>query len=258
MSRLLVSLFAVCCLVAGCTSGTDESLPPTMRALNQMEDPSERESGPDLERLASPDVSDVEPAPPPGPIPPTGEYQVEFITTGGKFLVDVNREWSPIGAHRFYRLVKDGFYDDAGFFRVVPGFVVQFGLAADPAMTARWKGRIQDEPVLQGNRRGYLTFAKSSQPNSRTTQVFISYSDNPNLDSMGFSAFGRVTEGMDVVDRINPEYGEKPQQHLITAQGNAYLNSRFPKLDYIQTARVIKDDLADDQAAAQDAAAAAE
>ena len=219
MFRLTMNSLWICCLMAGCTSGTDETVPPTLRALNE------------LNKEVPTDLS------------ASGVFQAEFITTEGRFLVEVHREWAPIGADRFYKLVNDRFFDDAGFFRVVPGFVVQFGLPADPDRNDKWSQGLQDEPVLQSNKRGFLTFAKSSQPNSRTTQLFISLSDNENLDGMGFSAFGQVVEGMDVVELINSEYGEKPQQPEITAQGNAYLNSRFPALSYIQTARIIKDDL---------------
>ena len=229
MSRWIFTSLLVCCLVVGCTSGTDDTIPPTRKALSE----------------ANHDTAAGSSAPvdlPPG-VTASGIYQLEFISTVGKFLVEVNREWAPIGADRFYKLVKDQFFDDAGFFRVVPGFVVQFGLPADPAKNAKWSQGLQDEPVLQSNKRGFLTFAKSSLPNSRTTQLFISYSDNQRLDGMGFSAFGQVIQGMDVVDMINDEYGQQPQQPDIESQGNAYLNSRFPNLTYIQTARIIKDDL---------------
>ena len=213
MSRLMLISLTTCCLVIGCMSGTDDTTPPTLAGL------------------------------PPAGVPAKGIYQAEFITTHGKFLVEVNREWAPIGADRFYQLIKDQFFDDSGFFRVVPGFVVQFGLPADPAMNEKWSQGLQDEPVLQSNERGFLTFAKSSAPNSRTTQLFISYADNDRLDEMGFSAFGQVIDGMDVVDQINSEYGEQPQQPSIEIQGNAYLQSEFPNLSYIQTARIVKDDL---------------
>ena len=236
MSRFQLILPFLCLLVSGCMSGTDDSAPPTLQAMKE------------AERLASGagDPSDTDRfAAPPADVPLSGVFQVEFMTTEGKFLVEVNREWAPIGADRFYKLVQDRFFDDAGFFRFVPGFVVQFGLPADPEKNAKWSETLMDEPVLHSNERGYLTFAKTNRPNSRTTQLFISYGGNRMLDGQGFSPFGRVVEGMDVVDKLNAEYGEKPQQHLITSQGNAYLNTRFPNLSYIQTARVIKDDLAD-------------
>jgi peptidyl-prolyl cis-trans isomerase A (cyclophilin A) len=235
MSRLLLISICTCCLVTGCTSGTDDSIPPTMQALNDLQEQADAEAN----RAIPTEAPEL-----PADVTASGIYQVEFITTEGKFLVEVNREWAPIGADRFYKLVTDGFFDDSGFFRVVPDFVVQFGLPADPAENAKWSKGLMDEPVKQGNKRGYFTFAKSSAPNSRTTQLFISLGDNDRLDGMGFSAFGHVIEGMDVVDKINSEYGERPQQPSIKSQGNAYLHSSFPNLSYVQTARVIKDDLA--------------
>lgn len=238
MFRFQLILPVLCLLLFGCMSGTDDSVPPTMQALKE----AERLAG-GSGSVSPPDADTFEA--PPANVPASGIFHVEFMTTEGKFLVEVNREWAPIGADRFYRLVQDKFFDDAGFFRVVPGFVVQFGLPADPEKNAKWSQTLMDEPVRHSNQRGYLTFAKSSRPNSRTTQLFISYGSNEMLDEQGFSPFGRVVEGMEFVDRINAEYGERPQQNLITSQGNAYLNRRFPNLSYIQTARVIKDDQAD-------------
>ncbi len=167
------------------------------------------------------------------------DYKVKFDTSRGVFVVEVRRDWAPVGADRFYELVKSGFYDDARFFRVVPGFVVQWGLNKDPKVSAEWREKqIPDDPVKESNKPGYLTFAKTGQPNSRTTQLFINYGDNAQLDSMGFAPFGRVTEGMDVVAGLYSGYGEAPQQNLIESEGNAYLQRDFPKLDYIKTARV--------------------
>lgn len=166
-------------------------------------------------------------------------YRVRFETSKGAFIVEVNRAWAPKGADRFYNLVRHGFYDGARFFRVVPGFVVQFGINGDPQISARWRtARIEDDPVTQSNRRGTITFATAG-PNSRTTQVFINYSDNTNLDGQGFAPFGRVVQGIDVVDRINGEYGQSPNQALIQQQGNAYLEAQFPRLDYIVRATVV-------------------
>jgi peptidyl-prolyl cis-trans isomerase A (cyclophilin A) len=166
------------------------------------------------------------------------EYEVTFKTTGGDFVVKVVRAWSPIGADRFYNLVKHGFFTDAAFFRVVPGFVVQFGLNANPAVNAAWeKAYIKDDPVTQSNHTGFLTFATAG-PNTRTTQLFISLGENARLDSMGFSAFGQVTSGMDVVQKIFPGYGESPNQAQITAEGKPYLDKNFPKLDRVLSATV--------------------
>ena len=168
---------------------------------------------------------------------------MEFTTTvngGDKFVVEVNRDYAPIGSDRFYELVQDGFYDEAGFFRVVPKFVVQFGLAADPAKTAKWKKNLQDDPKHPeiGNTKGTLTFATAGK-NTRTTQLFINLGDNDFLDNMGFTPIGRVIQGLETVEAITSQYGEKPHQGQITAEGNKYLKKTFPKLDYISQAKVI-------------------
>ncbi len=166
------------------------------------------------------------------------QYEVTFKTTAGDFVVAVTRAWAPIGADRFYNLVKHGFYNDASFFRVVPGFVVQFGLNANPAVNAAWeKANIKDDPVTQSNHTGFLTFATAG-PNTRTTQLFISLGENARLDSMGFAAFGQVSSGMDVVQKIFSGYGESPDQAQITAEGKAYIDKNFPKLDRIISATV--------------------
>jgi peptidyl-prolyl cis-trans isomerase A (cyclophilin A) len=166
-------------------------------------------------------------------------YKVRFTTSKGIFVAQVTRAWAPLGADRFYNLVKNGFYDGAGFFRIVPNFVVQFGISANPAVSKAWKtAKISDDPVTQSNRRGYLTFATSG-PNTRTTQLFINLADNARLDSMGFSPFGQVTEGMEVVDKLNAEYGEQPDQSRIEAEGKTYLEKNFTRLDIIKTATVL-------------------
>jgi peptidyl-prolyl cis-trans isomerase A (cyclophilin A) len=166
------------------------------------------------------------------------EYKVKFETSKGTFVVDVQRDWSPLGADRFYELVKAGFYDEARFFRVVPGFVVQWGINKDPKVSANWREKkISDDPVKETNGTGYITFATSG-PNTRTTQLFINLADNGRLDARGFSPFGKVVEGMEVVSSLYSGDGQKPEQDLIESQGNAYLQREFPKLDYIKTARV--------------------
>ena len=166
------------------------------------------------------------------------EFEVTFKTTAGDFVVKVTRAWAPLGADRFYNLVKHGFFTDAAFFRVVPGFVVQFGLSPNPAVNAAWeKAAIKDDPVIQSNHTGFLTFATAG-PNTRTTQLFISLGENARLDSMGFSAFGQVTTGMDVVQKIFSGYGESPDQAQITTVGKPYLDKSFPKLDHIISATV--------------------
>jgi len=165
-------------------------------------------------------------------------YDVRLDTTRGEITIRVTRAWAPRGADRFYNLVKTGFYDDAGFFRVAPGFVIQFGLSGDPAVNAAWESaRFPDDPVRESNRRGRISFATAG-PNTRTTQVFINTADNPNLDLMGFAPFGEVVQGLDTIGQIYAGYGERPDQALITANGNAYLKSEFPRLDYIRRATV--------------------
>ena len=172
------------------------------------------------------------------------KFQVKFTTTRGEFVVTVNRAWAPIGADRFYNLVKHHFYDNASFFRVVPGFVVQFGISAYPPVAAAWeKANIQDEPVTQSNKRGYLTYAKTSLPNTRSTQIFINLKDNAGLDRQGFSPFGYVdAQGMKVVDMLYDQYGDSggPDQDQISKLGKPYLDKGWPKLDSIKSAALIE------------------
>lgn len=172
------------------------------------------------------------------------EYKVQFSTTRGDFVVTVTRAWAPLGADRFYNLIKHHFYDNASFFRVLPGFVAQFGISAYPPVNAVWQNaNIKDDPVTQTNLRGYLTFATGG-PNTRTTQVFINLADNKRLDSMGFAPFGQVTDGMKVVDMFYDQYGEGapsgggPDQDQIQKQGKPYLDKGWPKLDYIKTTTI--------------------
>lgn len=166
-------------------------------------------------------------------------FEVKFTTTKGDFVVQVNRAWAPIGADRFYNLVKHGFFTDAAFFRVVPGFIVQFGLSADPAVNrVMARADIKDDPVTQSNRPGTLTFATAG-PNTRTTQLFINFGNNAALDAQGFAPFGLVTSGMDVVNQIYSGYGEAPDQGAITSKGKAYLDKSFPKLDIIKSATIV-------------------
>jgi peptidyl-prolyl cis-trans isomerase A (cyclophilin A) len=166
-------------------------------------------------------------------------FKAKFATTAGDFVVEVHRDWAPLGADRFYNLVRYGYFTNAAFFRVVPGFVVQFGLSANPEVNKVWQeARIHDDPVLQSNKRGYLVFATAG-PNTRTAQLFINYADNTRLDAMGFAPFGTVVEGMEVVDKIFPGYREKPQQDLITNRGDAYLKANFPMIDKIKLAQIL-------------------
>jgi peptidyl-prolyl cis-trans isomerase A (cyclophilin A) len=172
-------------------------------------------------------------------------YRARFQTSKGAFVIKVTRDWSPNGADRFYNLVRIGYYDGTKFFRAVDGFMVQFGINGDPAVNAKWRqAGIADEPVKQGNKRGFVTFAKGG-PNSRTTQVFINYVDNSRLDPMGFPAFGEIVEGMEVVDGLYKGYGEGapggagPAQGRIQTEGNAYLAKEFPLLDGIEKATIV-------------------
>jgi peptidyl-prolyl cis-trans isomerase A (cyclophilin A) len=173
-------------------------------------------------------------------------YQARFVTTQGIFIVEVYRAWAPLGADRFYNLVKYGYYNGSSFFRVLPGFVVQFGMSPKPALNRIWNhASIKDDPVTQSNQRGYVTFATAG-PNTRTTQVFIDLADNSRLDSEGFAPFGQVTQGMDVVDKFYSGYGEGapeghgPSQELLTKLGKPYLDKNFPKLDSIKVASVVR------------------
>lgn len=175
-------------------------------------------------------------------------YQVKMETTKGTFYIDVQRSWSPHGADRFYELVNSGFYNQCAFFRVIEGFMAQVGINGDPDTQAKWRDQtIQDDPVAKSNLRGYVTFAKTGAPNSRTTQLFINFQDNRRLDQMGFAPFGYISpEGMRVVDTLYNGYGEAaprgrgPSQSRLQLEGNAYLKREFPRLDYIIKASVVK------------------
>jgi peptidyl-prolyl cis-trans isomerase A (cyclophilin A) len=172
-------------------------------------------------------------------------YKVKFTTTKGDFVVEVTRAWSPHGADRFYNLVKHHFYDGAAFFRVLPDFVAQFGISPWPEVSQVWhQAVIPDDRVTQSNTRGTLTFATAG-PNTRTTQIFINLANNSNLNGMGFSPFGKVIDGMKVVDKLYSRYGEGaprgngPAQDRIQGEGKAYLEKEFPKLDTITTAVIV-------------------
>ena len=172
-------------------------------------------------------------------------FKVKFNTTKGDFTLEITRAWSPLGADRFYNLVKAGFFTDIAFFRVIEGFMVQFGIHGTPAVATAWRGaRIQDDPVVESNKKGYISFATAG-PGTRTTQMFINFGNNARLDGMGFSPFGKVSEGMEVVESIYSGYGEGapsgrgPDQGMTQSKGNAYLKAEFPKMDYIKGAELL-------------------
>jgi peptidyl-prolyl cis-trans isomerase A (cyclophilin A) len=168
------------------------------------------------------------------------QFDVDFLTTAGLFTLHCERAWAPLGVDRFYNMIKFHYLDnttlagdnDAAFFRVVPGFVVQFGIAGLPAVSAPWENlAIKDDPVILSNIEGTIAFATAG-PNTRTTQVYINLGNNARLDSQGFTVFGNITAGLPIVHAINAAAGEKPDQDLIYSQGNAYLRTNFPQLDY--------------------------
>jgi len=173
-------------------------------------------------------------------------YKVKLDTSQGTFEIEVHRDWAPNGADRFYNLAKNGFYNDARFFRVIKGFMVQFGINGNPKISQVWRdANIPDDPVEESNLRGFVTFATAG-PNTRTTQVFINYGDNPSLDGQGFAPFGKVVSGLDVVQHLYSNYGEGaprgggPDQSRVQTEGNAYLQKNFPQLDYIKKATIEK------------------
>ncbi len=176
--------------------------------------------------------------------PAPATYKAKFETSKGVFVIQVTRAWAPQGADRFYNLVKNGFFDNVRFFRVISGFMVQFGINGDPALSAKWRdANIRDDRVTQSNKRGMITFATAG-PNTRTTQVFINFADNTNLDGMGFAPFGKVVSGMNVVDALYAGYGEGaprgagPDQGRLQTEGNAYLAKEFPRMDFVKKATI--------------------
>ena len=169
------------------------------------------------------------------------QFRARFDTSQGEIVIAVEREWAPLAADRFYNLVKNGFYDDSRFFRVLSGFMAQFGLHADPAVQSAWRtANLKDEPVKKSNTRGFVTFTRESSPNSSYTMIFINYKDNSYLDADGFAPFGEVVSGMDVADRLHSGYGRQnvPDQRRIMRDGNTYLLAEYPMLDFVKTARI--------------------
>jgi peptidyl-prolyl cis-trans isomerase A (cyclophilin A) len=234
MKSIAVTLAATLFLGAGWAFAAEDTKPDAAPAVVKPGEPTEA-------KAAAPGFDDpaklTEKAP--------EKFRVQFDTTKGKFTVEVSRALSPNGADRFYNLARSGYFKDIAFFRVISGFMVQFGIHGDPAISAKWRETsIKDDPVTGSNTRGTITFATAG-PNTRTTQLFINFADNTRLDSMGFSPFGKVVEGMDVVDKINAEYGEGapqgrgPNQGRVQAEGNAYLKKDFPNLDYIKSATIV-------------------
>jgi peptidyl-prolyl cis-trans isomerase A (cyclophilin A) len=167
-------------------------------------------------------------------------YKVKFATTQGDLVIQVTRAWAPLGADRFYNLVRGGFFTGAPFFRVIPGFMAQFGINTNPKVSAVWMNQnLIDDPVKQSNKRGFVTFAKTSMPNTRSTQIFINYGDNARLDADGFAPFGEVIEGMDVADKFNSEYGGNPDQGALQQLGKPWIDKNMPKVDLIKTAAIV-------------------
>ena len=167
-------------------------------------------------------------------------YRVKLETGKGDIVLEVHKDWAPLGADRFYQLVQSGFFDGARFFRVISGFMVQFGIAGDPKVQSLWRmSPLMDDSVKQSNTKGRISFAMAG-PQSRTTQVFINLVNNARLDGSGFAPFGEVVSGMDVVEKLYSGYGESypggngPRPDLIQTQGNAYLEKDFPRLDFIK------------------------
>ncbi len=172
-------------------------------------------------------------------------YRVKMETTTGDLIIEVHREWAPLGADRFYNLVKIGYFNDVAFFRVLAGFMAQAGFHGNPAVSQVWlNARIKDDPVKQKNYPGTVTFATGG-PNTRTAQFFINYGDNSYLDDSGFAPFGKVVEGFESVESLYSDYGEGapngkgPAQGKVYRLGNDYLKAEFPELDYITRASIV-------------------
>lgn len=208
-----------------------------------------------LAGLAAPMAADTAATPSPALLDPSlaaarapDVFNVKLTTTRGDVVLEVHRDWAPIGADRFYNLVKIGFYDGAKFYRVIRSpqpFMAQIGFNGTPAVDAAWRDApIKDDPVKQSNIRGMVTFAKTNAPNSRTTQIFVNYGDNSFLDPMGFAPFAKVVDGMPAIDALYTDYGEGapggrgPSQGRIASEGNAYLERDFAKLDGIVSATI--------------------
>lgn len=219
LKTLTTTLFAAV-VIAGCGNGdAADAAKPDATETNKV-----------LMDVDSPEMKKQAPA----------AFKARFDTNKGAFVIEVERKLSPNGVDRFYNLVRNGYFDGNKFFRVLPGFIVQWGMHGDPEINEIWsESRIMDDPVQMSNKKGTITFAKPGSPNARSTHLFINYVDNTNLDGQGFAAFGHVSEGMEVVEAINSEYKGTPNQGMIAEGGNAYLNEHYPNLDTILSAKIV-------------------
>ena len=216
-ARLLTTALAALCIVQSACTAADSPAPVTTADADETL----------LAQANDPNMSTT---------------RVKLDTTQGPIVIEVHPEWAPNGAKRFLELVENDFYDGVKFFRVIDGFMAQTGMNGDPATHGKWKdNNIPDDPVQESNLRGYVTFAQTSAPNSRSTQFFINYGDNSFLDGQRFAPFGRVVEGMENVDKLYKGYGESPDQFMIIQKGNEYLNKTFPKLDEIKSAEIVEE-----------------
>lgn len=216
-----------------------ETEEPTKEEQSEEEpDTSTAESGEESDASVEVDPALLDPGKLEGEAPET--FRVKFETTKGAFVGEFHREWAPRGVDRFYNLVELGYYEDIAFFRVIDGFMAQFGLHGQPEVNEAWsEATIEDDPVEKSNKKGYITFAKRKQPNSRTTQLFVNYRDNQKLDDRGFAPIGKVVEGMDVVEQLHAGYEEEVSQGKLKEQGNSYLEENFPELDYLKSAEIV-------------------
>jgi peptidyl-prolyl cis-trans isomerase A (cyclophilin A) len=219
LAIVLLLVGAAAALVALPASPVHQRLFGTARHLPNPEDPSMNQTAP-------------------------ATFRAKFETSKGDFVIEVHRDWAPLGADRFFNLVQAGYYDDVRFFRVISGFMAQFGIHGDPKVSSQWREqKIKDDPVKSSNKRGFVTYAMAG-PNTRTTQLFINYGDNSRLDTMGFAPFGQVVSGMEVVDALYAVYGEGaprgdgPDQGRMQTEGNAYLKKDFAKLDWVKKASI--------------------
>jgi peptidyl-prolyl cis-trans isomerase A (cyclophilin A) len=234
---------AACALLIGCSSSNEskkaaERQAPPAAAAPEAPKPAEAPT-PAPAEPAKPETRKAAPNALPEKAP--NDYKVNIDTSKGMIVMECHKAWSPMGADHFYDLVKIHFYDDVRFFRVMRGFMAQFGMNGTPMTNSIWANAniLDDPPAGQHNTRGMVTYGKTSMPNSRSTQLFINFGDNSRLDADGFTPVCMVTSGMETADRIYAGYGEAPDQGLIGAQGNAYLNSQFPRLDYIRKATIV-------------------